>query len=108
MDPIYESYQNVINESKVDYEEAFDSEVSEDDFSGYALAELALDSINGLKKWIKDNKETLEDFSGSKFKKPMDKFLADFDKFAKKNKLKIKRFDYEQDLWDSFGEILGI
>lgn len=108
MDPIYEAYQQSINEATVDYEEAFDGDVTTDEFSEYALAELALDSINGLAAWIKKNRENLEDFSSSPFNKKLNKFFDGFDSFAKKNKVKAKRFDYEPAVWDSFGEILGI
>lgn len=108
MDKIFESYIGCVKESKIDYSASFDYDVDTDNFSGADLAELALKSIPGLKKWIKDNRENLEDFSGTPLSKKMDKFLADFDKFAKQNKVKIKRYDYEQDLWDSFGDILGI
>jgi hypothetical protein len=108
MDPIYEAYAGSITEARVDYEEAFDADVTTDEFSGYALAELALDSIPGLRAWIKKNKENLEDFSSSPFAKKLDKFFKDFDAFAKKNGVKVKKFDYEPEVWDSFGEILGI
>lgn len=108
MDPIFEAYTEVINEAKVDYSDAFEYDVTEDDFSTADLAQLALDSIKGLEKWIKDNRENLEDFSGSKFSAPLKKFFKDFDAFTKKNKLKIKKFDYEPDFWDQLGEILGL
>lgn len=97
-----------LNEAKIDYEEAFDGEIDDDEFSPYYLAELALDSISGLKAWIKKNKENLEDFSSSSLNNKLEKFFKDFDAFAKKNGVKVKRFDYEPDVWNAFGEILGI
>jgi hypothetical protein len=75
MNKIFEAYTQSIREANVDYEEAFYADVTTDEFSGYALAELALDSIPGLKQWIKKNRENLEDFSFTPFKKKLDKFF---------------------------------